>query len=274
MRIKRLCHMFAATLLAFAFGFAPLAEASVDYTDIWYAAGGTESGWGVNFAQTGDFIFVTFFIYGPNGAPVWYTAQMSRTTGESFFGPVYVVRGTWFGAPTFPPVPPSDVVPVGDATFTAVNSYAGTWRYRVDTITVNKNIERQSTVALAVSDVYIGGLSGTTTGNCPAGTPASFRNIAQFRVIQTAPAVLRIEFYGADSTNVGLLLCFMTGTATQHGKLLSVAGGNYQCASGLNTNVDIDSVRKLDDGIEAHWRASIGGVNACIENGKLSGVKQ
>lgn len=274
MRIKRFCHSLAATLLAFAFGFAPLAEASVDYTDIWWAAGGTESGWGANLAQTGDFIFVTFFIYGPNGAPVWYSANISRTTGESFTGPVYATIGTWFGAPTFPPVTPRDQVVVGEATFTAVNSYSGTLRYRVDTVTVNKNIERQSTVALAVSDVYLGGIAGTTTGNCGAGAPTTFRNIAQFRVIQTVPAGLRIEFYGADSTNAGLLLCFMTGNATQHGKVLSMIGGNYQCATGLNTSVDIDSVRQLDDGIEAHWRANVGGVNACTESGRLSGVKQ
>ena len=274
MRLERLRSTVSAALLGFALLFAPVAVASVDYTDIWYGAGGTESGWGVNFAQTGDFIFVTFFIYGPSGAPVWYTAQLSRATGEVFSGPVYVVKGTWFGAPTFPPVPPSDETQVGDATFTAVNSTSGRWRYRIDTITVNKNIERQTTVALKVADVYLGGLAGTTSGNCPAGTAGSFRNIAQFRVLQTAPAGMRIEFYGADTTNVGLLLCVMSGTAAQRGKLLSVAGGTYQCASGLNTTVDIDSIRQLDDGIEAHWRANVGGVNACTESGRLSGVKQ
>ena len=273
MRLNRFRNRLSATLLGFAFAFAPLAGASVDYTDIWYAAGGTESGWGVNFAQTGDFVFLTFFIYGPSGAPVWYTAELSRTTGESFSGPVIASTGTWFGAPTFLPGNVVRVV-VGDATFTATNSYSGTLRYRVDTVTVNKNVERQTTVALNVADLYIGGYSGTSTGNCAVGAAGSFRNIAQFRVLQTAPAGLRIEFYGADSTNQGLLLCSMAGTTTQHGKVLSVSGGNYQCASGLNTSVEIDSIRRLDDGIEAHWRANIGGVNSCTESGKLSGVKQ
>ena len=274
MSLKLFRNALSATMLALTFSFAPLAHASVDYTDIWWAAGGTESGWGVNFAQTGDFIFVTFFVYGPSGAPIWYTAQLSRTTGETFNGPVFIVRGTWFGAPTFPPVPPGDVVPVGDATFTALTSSSGTWRYRVDATTVNKNIERQTTVALSVGDVYIGGLAGTTSGCCPTGTPPTFRNVAQFRVVQSVPASIRIEFYGADTTNVGVLLCFMTGTPIQRGKLLSVSGGNYQCSTGLNTSVEIDSIRKLDDGIEAHWRANIGGVNACTETGRLSAVKQ
>ena len=40
-------------------------------------SGGTpsESGWGVNFVQSDNFIFATFFIYGPNNQPIWYTAQ-------------------------------------------------------------------------------------------------------------------------------------------------------------------------------------------------------
>jgi hypothetical protein len=95
-----------------------MAEASTD-TDIWFNP--AESGWGVNFAQSDDFIFATFFIYGTSGAPVWYTAHLRRDINEVFSGPVYATTGTWFGAPVFPPVPPSDAVDVGDATFTATS---------------------------------------------------------------------------------------------------------------------------------------------------------
>ena len=40
----------------------------------------------------------------------------------------------------------------------------------------------------------------------------------------------------------------------------------------LNTTATIDSIRKLDDGIEAHWVANLGG--GCIERGRLTGVVQ
>ena len=53
-----------------------------------------------------------------------------------------------------------------------------------------------------------------------------------------------------------------------------VTGGNYQCSGGLNTGVEIDSVRLLDNEVEAHWRANIGGVSSCTETGRLAGVKQ
>lgn len=261
-----------AALFAAACALAPIAHAKVDYTDIWWAAGGTESGWGVNFAQTGDFIFATFFIYGPGGTPVWYTAQLSRTSGETFSGPVYAIVGTWFGAPVFPPVPPSNVVPVGDATFAASNSFRGTLRYRIDTVAVNKNVERQTTVALAVDDLYIGGISGSTSGTCPAGTPATFRNKMQFRVDQSASNSVRIEFTSADSTNLGQFVCAMQGNAAQYGKVLQVSSATYQCAGSPDYTAEIESIRRLDDGIEAHWRANLGG--GCVKRGRLAGVKQ
>lgn len=270
MRFSRSCIMYAATLLSFLCAFAPAAHAKIDFTDTWQTEGSTESGWGINFAQTGDFIFATFYIYGPNGAPVWYTAQLLRTSGDTFGGPVYAVTGTWFGAPIFVPVPESNVVPVGDATFTATNSHRGTLRYRIDTITVNKNIERFTTVRLSVADVYLGAIAGTISGTCAAGSAGSFSRTMQFRLVQDAN-LLRMEFLGADSTNIGQLVCVMQGNTTQYGRILYAPGAAYQCSSGLATTADIESVRLLDDGIEAHWRADIGG---CIEQGRLAGVKQ
>ena len=38
---------------------------ATDYTDIWYVP--TESGWGANVVQSDLFLFVTFFVYGPDG---------------------------------------------------------------------------------------------------------------------------------------------------------------------------------------------------------------
>jgi hypothetical protein len=271
-RFFRSCTTVAALLLSLVCAFAPAAHAAIDFTDIWQAEGGTESGWGVNFAQTGDFIFATFFIYGPTGTPVWYTAQLSRTTGDTFSGAVYAVTGTWFGAPIFVPVPPANAVPVGDATFTATNSHRGTLRYRIDTVNVNKNIERFTTVALSVAGDYLGGIGGTISGTCPSGSAGTFATTMQFRLLQSAANVLRIEFSGADSTNIGQLVCVMQGTATQRGKVLYVPGAAYQCVDGLSTTVEIESVRVLDDGIEAHWLANVGG--SCFERGRFTGVKQ
>ena len=71
--------------------------AAVDYTDIWFLP--SEGGWGVNLVQSNQFIFATFFIYGPNNQPTWYTAQLTRQTNGTWTGPVYATTGTYFGNP-------------------------------------------------------------------------------------------------------------------------------------------------------------------------------
>jgi hypothetical protein len=272
MLTTRFRAMMATALLALACTFAHSAQARIDFTDIWWADGGVESGWGVNFAHTDNFIFVTFFIYGPDRSPVWYTAQLSRTSGDTFSGPVYVVTGPWFGAPVFTSVPPQDVIPVGDATFTASSSVRGTLRYRIDTVTVVKSIERQTTTELVVDDIYLGAIAGSVAGTCVAGTPATFLITMQIQVVQTLTNNVRLEFSGADSSNLGQDICYMQGNATQHGKLLRVPNAIYQCTGAPSRTATIESIRQLDGGIEAHWVADLGG--GCIERGRLSGVTQ
>ncbi len=270
MHLDRLRRFVVAALLALAASMSNMAEASTDYTDIWFNP--AESGWGVNFAQTENYIFATFFIYGTSGAPVWYTAQMTRSASDAFSGLIFATTGTWFGAPSFPPVPPSDAVPVGDATFTALSDVHGTLRYRIDTVNVTKSIQRQTTVSFSVDNIYIGGISGTLSGNCPASMPPTFNNVMQFDIFQTSSNNVRIEFLGADSTNLGQFVCVIQGDATQYGKLLRVPSAAYQCANGLNVSAEIESLRQLDNGVEAHWRADRGG--GCIERGRLAGVRQ
>jgi hypothetical protein len=273
MFIQSLRNILLTAVAALGIGFLPSAKASIDYTDIWWAAGGAESGWGVNMAQSGDFIFATFFVYGPTGTPTWYTAQLSRTTGETFTGSVFVVSGTWFGAPMFPPVPPSSVVPVGNATFTASNTYTGTLSYSVNGVNVNKNIERQTTLGQAlVQATYIGGMTRTYTGTCPTGVPTSLVNTVQLAIqpVQNTNNTVQFGFFGADSTNQQLF-CAMQGNVVQHGKVLAAPGSLYQCANGINATAEIDSIRLLDNAIEMHWHSSV--TSTCLETGRLSGAK-
>ncbi len=56
------------------------AAAYIDWTDIWWAT--PEVGWGVNFVQSDQFIFATFFVHGPNLQPDWYTGQMTLRRGD------------------------------------------------------------------------------------------------------------------------------------------------------------------------------------------------
>ena len=58
-------------------GLSDLALAT-NYNDLWWAAGGVESGWGINFAHEGDVIFATWFTYDFTGAALPLSATLTR----------------------------------------------------------------------------------------------------------------------------------------------------------------------------------------------------
>jgi hypothetical protein len=64
---------------------------------------GTESGWGINFAQSGDFIFATFF-YGRTARHLVYRAAVAGQPTTAFARFVYVMTDVvWLTV--FVPVP-------------------------------------------------------------------------------------------------------------------------------------------------------------------------
>src|SRR5205814_2240827 len=54
-----------------AYDVQPNFTSATNYQDLWWAAGGVESGWGVNVTQQGETLFATWFTYGSDGAPLW-----------------------------------------------------------------------------------------------------------------------------------------------------------------------------------------------------------
>jgi hypothetical protein len=103
--------------------------AAVNFQGLWWAAGGTESGWGINFAHQGDQVFGTWYTYDTSGKAWWLSMLANRTTGNTFSGPLYVDHGPPFnnfvgmGTPT--------QVGTGTLTFTDANN--GSFSYTVNT---------------------------------------------------------------------------------------------------------------------------------------------
>ena len=178
--LRRLAIALFATALAFAL---PARAADPDYSDIWWAAGSVESGWGVNFAQGPGVIFVTFFVYGPDKQPVWYVASMVQTGSGRYSGALYRVTGSWFGG-AWLPTDVTDTI-VGEAQFVAENVVRGVFTYRVDTTQVVKTIERQSLTPIELAGTYIGGMLVKSSAQCSDG--ASSKPFAyQFIVTEAA----------------------------------------------------------------------------------------
>src|ERR1700687_2377022 len=92
------------------------AAAATDYTDIWFNP--SEAGWGMNLVQSDTFMFLTFFIYGADSKPTWFTGQVTLDASNNFNGTLFATTGTYYilpcagvtgaaaGAGSFPPLPP------------------------------------------------------------------------------------------------------------------------------------------------------------------------
>ncbi len=233
---------------------------------IWWAAGGGESGWGINFAHQQNAIFATFYIFGPSGDPVWYTALLAQGAGETFSGAVYAARGTWFGAPWTTPPPATDV---GTATFTAISPSRGNFSYRIGTTNVVKTIERYTFYAASIDGTYMGAIGASYTGTCDPST-LPFAETRQIVVAQSGnPGTVTIDFN--DSSPPFALLCRIQGTGSPFGRLIAVPNALYTCTGFPTIAVNVQSIRPLDDGIEIHWDANDSG---CVEHGRAAAVKQ
>jgi hypothetical protein len=254
--------LVAATAFVVLLVAPPSARAIVDYTDTWWTP--AEAGWGANFTQQQNTVYVTFYVYDIDGRPTWYAALLARDgTGERFTGTLNRTTGSWFGGPW----QGYTIAPAGTATFTASSSTTGTLTYSVDAVTVTRAIERITLAPLSVAGTYIGGASGRRTGCNPSG---AIVEPVQFEVLHsTTTNEIRID---QISTSSGQLVCRMQGTAVQTGKLLTVASASYSCVDGWNASARIFNLRPTSAGFEAQWSSDAG--NGCTESGQLAGVTQ
>jgi hypothetical protein len=120
-----------------------MAGATSNYQDLWWYPGGRESGWGLNVAQQGDVMFVTWFTYDTDGTPMWLVAsRVARTQGEAFSGELYRTTGPVFDTVAWNPAAVS-AVPVGSVRLAFSDAANGTFTYTVDGVTQSKPITRQ-----------------------------------------------------------------------------------------------------------------------------------
>jgi len=123
-------------------GVANLAATS-NYQGLWWAApGGSESGWGINFAHEGDTIFATWFTYDVDGTAMWLVVTAQKTAAGTYTGTLYRTTGPAFNAVPFNPANVTATA-VGMATLTFTDGNTGTFAYTVNGVSQAKAITRQ-----------------------------------------------------------------------------------------------------------------------------------
>jgi len=248
---------FLVVLLLAGFTFPALAT---DYSDMWFLP--TESGWGVNFTQNANVLFMTFFLYDQNGKPTWYVAISYQNPDGSFSGTLYSTTGTYFGSPWGG----DTVTAAGTASFTPVNAYQGTLNYTLSAgPTVTKSIVRQSLVAIDLTGNYTGGQAGGYSNCSDASQNGLYKDTFDLQVTQSAGVLTLIFSYNGLGES-----CTFSGALVQNGQLFTVPSASYTCQDGLNTTASMSEIKQTSQGIEGKFSAS--GVGSCSEDAAFYGV--
>jgi hypothetical protein len=112
----------------------------------WNSPGGSESGWGINFAHQGDVIFASWFTYDLARKGWWLVMAAFNTGGNTFSGTLYQATGPPFDAVPFPPLGTpggATAAAVGTGTLTFTDSNNATFAYTVNGISQIKSITRE-----------------------------------------------------------------------------------------------------------------------------------
>jgi hypothetical protein len=243
----------------------PCTSGAADFTDIWYLP--RESGWGVNIVQSEDLLFATFFIYGSDNQPAWYTALLTWD-GTRYSGGLYATQGTFWANPWTTSNDQS--VQAGTASFEpdAGNAYEATLVYTANGIgSVSKRIVRQSLKRIVIGGSYIGAQAGSYSSCSESEQNASYRDTYALSMVQpeSGPATLTFT-YASGAT------CTLSGTLQQRGQLYDMPAASYVCAGSLafTTTATLFEMKATAQGFEGRLSAAL--PSGCRENANFSAV--
>lgn len=141
---------------AFSVGAQDARRPLMNLTGLWWNA--AESGWGINIVQNGaGTLFATWFLYGPDGKPIWYHMPGGEwNSAGGFDGPIYRTTGPYMDGCAAPPqaaCPPTPFDPdavtrtlAGTATFgfNGSNYDEGSVVFVIDAKRISKSLQRLS----------------------------------------------------------------------------------------------------------------------------------
>jgi hypothetical protein len=251
-------RLFLATLLLVS---AASASANV-YNDVFYDV--AEPGWGLFVKQSNTFQFLAFFIYGPDGQPTWYTAQLTDDGTGNYTGGLYAHTGTFFPLPWNPADrEPQPSPQVGTASFQPIDIYHATLTYTVNGVgTATKAIVRQTLTGYQMAGNYSGSMAGSITGCAdPTKDIPVFRGRYNLAVTQVGDASATLVFTFVDATYSGIV-CTASGALNHLGRLYQ-AVGTLACTGPAQDGVarpgTIDSLHPTGQGIEGRITGAGGG---------------
>lgn len=262
--MTKLRHLLPSVLLAAAMAFSPFARA-VEYTDLWSTP--NEDGWGLTLTQSDSFMFATFYIYGANNQPTWFTGQMTQDSSGNFNGSLYASTGPWYGAVPYDRTL-FGIAPVGSVSFQPVAADMGRLVYNVGATQVVKNITRHTLTAIPLSGQYFGGFSVQSANCSNAAGNATILGYATFNATQLASGQFTLDV----TPTGGQTTCTLAGTLQQYGHLYRVPNATYTCGVAGSTGI-VYELQATSLGLEGRWAQPVV-VNgaSCTEFGRFSAL--
>ena len=247
-------------------GIASAASFSTDQSDLWYIQ--AESGWGMQLVQRGSTIFATLFVYGPNGTPTWYVANM-LPTGAAFqwSGDLYATTGPWFGTVPFNPANVT-VAKVGTMTWTGQTVTTGNVSYTVNGVPVSKNVVRQTLVFENYSGHFGGAIHEVNTGCANPNFNGTFENLGILDIAQNGSSVSIV------TQPLNAAVCTYSGMLTQYGQMGDVAG-TYACTNGEAGTFEAFELQVTEFSVTGHFVSSAmsGPAVGCHGSGYFGGLR-
>ena len=257
----------AALILALSSIASPASATtySTDQSDLWWNA--DESGWGFQIVQRGSLIFLTMYVYGPGGAPTWYTALLTPASPGSLVwaGDLYATNGPWFGAVPYDP----NLVgkrKVGTMTWSPRTDTSGTLNYVIDGAAVTKSVVRTTLVVDDYGGTYLGAFHDATTGCVnPANNVAPSNDPAvTIAVTQNGQGVV------ISLSHVGWSIT-ISGTLAQDGQFGTV-NGTYSSSAGEVGNANVFAINVQANSLTASY-SLVSTNNGCENVGYFSGMR-
>ena len=202
-----------------------VAVSAAQYEGIWWNA--AESGWGLNVAQQGNVIFVTWFTYDANGRPWWLSMTATATGTGPYTGTLLATHGPAFNAMPFLPSQVTSTS-VGSATLTFQDASRGTFAYTVNGVSRSKAIARMEfgPVPSCTSGLLADPAGATNVQDLWWAAPAGVEAGWGINLVQQGSTVFATWFtYDVDGAPLWLAVTApATGSATYSGTLYRTTG--------------------------------------------------
>jgi hypothetical protein len=271
--MTRIVRLVIATLAGVVLAApATATTTTIDYSDLWYnAPAESQAGWGVNVAQQGEILFVTLFVYGPDGLPHWYVgSDVAKTAANAFSGQLFnIASGTYFGNPW---AGIGAVQPVGNIAFTFGSATTGVMSYTVNNVQVTKNIVRQTWAGENLGGTYVGAVTGFGASCGPTGRVRIPGALVVTHDTSAQAVTMTLDF-SVSPTQTGR--CTYHGSYSQVGSMGTIGAGTYSCdvnnvVNAVVGNFTVDEIRATRNG----WLGRITVVSPnCDYAGYMGGVK-